>query len=224
MRKDIEIRSCVDMVDLVNEWGFLPLFKNDVKGFSVEEHTPKELWFADDAEGPWEWKGPTIRESGCAYGKFFRNKAVFISYEWYKDFCNYRRDGYDYDARYDDGLAVYRDKTVYDILEQYPSLLSKDLKSLWEQSFPKKGFDVSISRLQMLGYVTTVDFEYMRDKTGKVYGWGVAKYATPEAHFGEDFKSTVYKRSPEESKQRILEHLSSIFPEADEKDILKLIG
>lgn len=28
----------------------------------MEEHTPPELWFVDGVEGPWEWKGPVIRE------------------------------------------------------------------------------------------------------------------------------------------------------------------
>ena len=81
------IRSAADIVALTNEWGFLPFFENGIPGFSVEELTPKELWFASDVDGPWEWKGPVIRASGCAYGKFFGGKAVFISREWFLDFA-----------------------------------------------------------------------------------------------------------------------------------------
>lgn len=64
----LKIYSASDLSRLVQEYGFLPLFKNQIPGFSVEEHTPPELWFADGVEGPWEWKGPVIRETGCAYG------------------------------------------------------------------------------------------------------------------------------------------------------------
>ena len=39
----------------------------------------------------WEWKGEILRESGCAYGKFFGGKAAFVSRAWWPDMCNYRR-------------------------------------------------------------------------------------------------------------------------------------
>lgn len=218
------ITSYKALAELVSEWGFLPFFKNEISGFSVEEHTPSELWFADGAEGPWEWKGPAVKESGCAYGKFFRNKAGFISREWYIDFANYRRDGYDFDARYEDGLASHRDKRAYDILEQHDSLLSKELKRLWSAAEgDRKGFDTIMTRLQMQGYITTVDFEYQRDKQGNAYGWGIARYAVSERHFGDMFRENVYNISPEKSKERIVRHLSALFPQTDEEQILKII-
>ncbi len=220
-----QIRSCDALVELIDAWGFVPLFRNSVRGFSVEELTPSELWFSDTVEGPWEWKGPAIRASGCAYGKFFQNKAVFISREWYPDFANYRRDGYDYDARFEDGLAAFNDKWVYDILEEHGSLLSKELKQLG--GFGKdgrKGFDGILTRLQMLGYVTTTDFEYQRDRHGAPYGWGVARYAVPEQHFGTAFTSQVYQRTPESSRERIVAHLAALFPDADAKQLQKLVG
>ena len=96
---ETRIRSCEDLIRLIDTWGFVPFFRNAICGFSVEELTPPELWFSDTADGPWEWKGPAIRQSGCAYGKFFCGKAVFISREWFPEFANWRRDGYDYDAR-----------------------------------------------------------------------------------------------------------------------------
>ena len=93
------------LAQLVKRLGFLPFFKSAVPGFSVEEQIAPEFWFPQEGEGVWEWKGPAIQLSGCAYGKYFQNKAVFISREWFPDFVNYRRDGYDFDARYEDGLA-----------------------------------------------------------------------------------------------------------------------
>lgn len=219
------LTSPEDVIALLERWGFLPLFKNEIPGFSVEEHTPRELWFQDDADGPWEWKGPVIRKSGCAYGKFFRGKAVFISDRWYLDFANFRRDGYDFDARYDDGLAAYRDKTVYDILDERKSLLSKEWRNLWSFGEDgRKGFDTVVTRLQMQGYVVTSDFEYQRDRFGNPYGWGIARYETPEHFFGSPFRENVYERSPEESRERILKHLSDLFPLVGEKKIIKFAG
>ncbi|MBR6941255.1 MAG: hypothetical protein IKH65_10635, partial [Clostridia bacterium] len=89
---DIYIKTKKDLEDAVTEFGFVPFFSNSVPGFSLEENVSPRAWFSSD-EGAWEWKGPVIRETGCAYGKFFENKAVFISKEWFPDFANYRRDG-----------------------------------------------------------------------------------------------------------------------------------
>ena len=87
----------------------------------------------------------------------------------------------------------------------------------------KKGFDGIITRLQMQGYVTTTDFEYMKDKKGKVYGWGVARYATFEQQFGEFFTQNVYKCQPSESYEKIFKHICSIFPDIDERTVRKLL-
>ena len=76
----------------------------------------------------------------------------------------------------------------------------------------------------MLGYVTTIDFEYDKDRNGKAYGWGLARYATPEGHWGNEFTERVYSREPQESKKIIREHLRVLLPLADESQIEKLIG
>ena len=103
------IRTLKDLEEAVETFGILPLFRNAIPGFSIEEHVAKEAWFESE-EGVWEWKGPVIRDTGCAYGKFLGNKAVFISREFFPDFANWRRDGYDFDARYEDELASYKDR------------------------------------------------------------------------------------------------------------------
>lgn len=94
--KTYELRSPEDIAALTEEWGFLPFFAGEIPGFSVEECCPPELWFSEDADGPWEWKGPVARSGRCVYGKFFGGRAGFISREWLPDFANYRRDGYDF--------------------------------------------------------------------------------------------------------------------------------
>ena len=65
---DFTVETKDDLVRAVREFGFVPLFCNSVPGFSVEEHVSPKAWFSG-GEGVWEWKGPVIRETGCAYGK-----------------------------------------------------------------------------------------------------------------------------------------------------------
>ena len=78
----------------VLEVGMLPFFENDISGFSAAEHTPAELWFNDEQEGPWEWKGPIIQLGHTAYGKFFNRKAGWVALEWLPDLVNLRRAAY----------------------------------------------------------------------------------------------------------------------------------
>lgn len=220
------IQSKSDLIELINEYGFLPFFENSIEGFSIEEHiTPDCWWHSDTGEwSAWEWKGPVIRETGCAYGKFFEKKACYISPEWFSDFANYRRDGYDFDARFDDGLAAYREKRLYDLVADNAPILSKKLKELGNyKKGGEKGFDTVMNRLQAQCYVTISDFVYMKNKKGEPYGWGVAEYSTPEVFMGSGFKSKVYGRTPQESYERILSHFCELFPNTDIEHIKKFI-
>lgn len=224
MKYDFYIREKEDLIRAVNDLGFLPFFQNSIEGFSIEEHVDPKIWF-EDIEGPWEWKGPVIRELGCAYGKFFGKKAAYISKEWFPDFANYRRDGYDFDARFDDELASYQDKKLFDLVDANAPILSKNLKQLGNyRKGGNKGFDTVITRLQAECYVIISDFKYMTDKYGQQYGWGVAEYSTPERFMGSDFTQNVYRRTPQESYERIYEHLRKILPDADDRNLKKLLA
>ena len=223
---DFTIQSKADLTDAIRQFGFLPFFANSISGFSVEEHITEDCWYhsGDGSWSAWEWKGPVIRETGCAYGKFFGKKACYISPEWFPDFANYRRDGYDFDARYDDGLADRRDKVLFELVDANAPVISKRLKQLGNyRKGGNRGFDTVINRLQAQCYVLISDFVYMTDKNGKEYGWGVAEYSTPEQFMVSDFTEQVYQRAPEESYARICEHLHEILPDASDQAIRKLI-
>lgn len=221
---DFTIRSKGDMVAAVERLGILPLFTNSLPRFSIAERVDPSLWFGE-VDGPWEWKGPVIRETGCAYGKFFEGKAAFISREWFADFANYRRDGYDFDARFDEGLASYRDRDLYGLVDENGPILSRRLKEIGGYGREgRKGFDALISRLQAQGYVVISDFVYQTSRTGERYGWGVAEYATPERVLGADFAAHVYDREPEESRARLLAHLRELLPHADEAALERFLG
>lgn len=74
------IHSVDEAIKYINEFGFLPLFKNDIDGFSLEERTVPEYWWSDDPEiDPWMWRAIIARRHDIVYGKFFDKKAGFIS-------------------------------------------------------------------------------------------------------------------------------------------------
>ena len=219
-----KISSAMELEALVQQMGFLPFFPCSIPDFSIEEFTPSRYWFVDGVDGPWEWRMELARRGGVAYGKLFSRKAGLVSREWYPDLANYRRSGYDFDARYEEGLASHREKRIMDVLLREGPTLSKDLKRLAGFGGDGlKGFDTEITSLQMQTYITVHSFEYARDKHGKPYGWGIARYAVTEDVLGADVTQGAYHRDPEESRERIIRHLGMICPDAFDADLAKFI-
>ena len=237
------IHSREDIEKQIKEWGFLPFFADSIPGFSLEEMTPPELWFPEDDlsdMGVWDYKTDIILEADCAYGKFYKKKACFISMDWFPDFVNYRRSRY---------VLTPDEQSILNVLAEHHSLLSKELKRL-SGYLPKKtprisnpinrlileetkishrkaktdkeSFDTAITRLQMAGYIVSAAFEYNYDKQGKRYGWGVARYCTPEDFFGEDRINVKY--DAQTSYEKLYSHLREILPHAQEEQIKQIIG
>ena len=66
------IKSVEKLMQYIDETGFLPLFRNEIPGFSVEEHTAADSWWTGDPESdPWEWRKIIAGSTTIAYGKFF---------------------------------------------------------------------------------------------------------------------------------------------------------
>ena len=82
-------------------------------------------------------------------------------------------------------------------------------------------FDGYLTLLEMATYIVTEDFVYPRDKHDREYGWGWSLLNTPENLYGKEICRC--ERTPEESYQRIFEHLRKILPDASDKQIQKLI-
>ncbi len=231
MAFDFYVQSKQDLIDAVQEFGIIPYFSNSIPGFSLEEHCPPSVLFNDTEENTWEWKGPVIRATGCAYGKFFAKKAAYVRRDLFLDLANYRRDGYDFDARYDEGLARFQEKQLYDLIAENAPIPSKVLRKSggyaysgrWQKTDGKKGFDTSVTRLQEQCYVIISNFVYTIDKNGNRRGWGVAEYSTPEKYMGETFTEGVYRRKPGESYALLFEHLQRLLPAAAEKEIRKFL-
>lgn len=217
------LHSAAELEALVDETGFLPFFKNEVPGFSVQELTPPDYWFVKDRDGPWEWKGMVAAGRRTAYAKLFNKRAGYVSQAWYPDLANYRRDGYDFDSRCDEGIAPLREREMMAALSR-GSLLSWELAAACGYGKDGSGgFEPVIVRLQMQTYVTIQGFEYKQDRRGRPLGWGSARYVVTEDWLGAEAAAGAYDREPGESRARILEHLARLLPEATEKQLNRLI-
>lgn len=84
----------------------------------------------------------------------------------------------------------------------------------------KISLDPILTRLQMEMRLVIADFEYNVDRHGNRYGWGVARYTTPEALYGP----LTVDRTPSESFERLLNHFRELFPDVPESRLMRLIG
>ena len=222
------LHTVEEAIEYINKVGSLPFFSGDIKGFSLEERTiATDWWGSEPLKDPWVWREVIARSGNIAYGKFFYNRAGFITKEWLPIFANYRRDGYDFDALWDDEKASWRAKKVMDMFGEGNAdaeIFSNELKQM--AGFGKggeKGFDSVLTNLQMQTYLCIRDFQQRKNKKGEAYGWPIAIYCTPEHLFGRDIVAKAYAQEVAESGQRIERRVKELFPEATQKQIERLI-
>lgn len=218
-----EIYSAAQLTDYIHQVGFLPLLYSGIRGFSAEEVVDDDCRYVVLPDGGWDWplwkwKGPIVSDGHCVYGKFFDKKAGFISFDWWSDFCNYRRSKYPLpeEGSIEDSILM--------TLREHGSLITRELRAACGFDGPKmrSRFDGYITRLQMRCLIVMEDFVYPRDKHNREYGWGWSLLTTPELLYGQE--ACRCKRSPEESLQRLQSHFRKILPEATDKQLERLIG
>jgi hypothetical protein len=226
MEKLPQVNTKEELCALIEDIGFLPLFRSDIPGFSVEDITRGERWFSDDTEhDPWDWRKRIAAEGVITYGKLFRNKAGYISKKWYPKFANLRRDGYDFDSLYEEGLAPRRQRLVMKLFEGGGTLPSYEIKR--RAGFGRngeKGFEGALTTLQMQTYLTVCGFAQKRSKAGEEYGWATGLYTTPEALFGEAYVRSEYSQSPGISRSEIIDRCRGLFGNAPEDSVTKFIS
>ena len=200
------IRSYRELINWVNEVGFLPLFKNEVPSFSAEEHVSDLYWWTDDeAQDPYIWREIIAGSKEVAYGRFFNGKEGFISLEWLPYFVNYRRNGAD-------SWIVREERVTKAACEQVQKAFEKadvyDGKALLSVA----GLDVKeeteadaiLTGLQMRTEMVINDFEVVNieNADGSIERMVTPTYMQPEKLWGEWVKH-AYGEAPIDSYSRI---------------------
>ena len=217
-----EIYTAAQLMELIQHVGFLPLLDSGIHGFSAEDVVAEDCRYVVLPDGGWDWpmwkwKGEIVTEGNCVYGKFFASKAGYISREWWPDFCNYRRSKH---PAPEEGSI---EEAILTTLRMHGSLITRQLRTACGFTGPKirSKFDAYITRLQMGCHIVTQDFVYPTDRHGKPYGWGWSLLTTPEALYGKE--ACLCQHTPEESFNRMLDHLRTILPEATEEQLVRLV-
>lgn len=231
----LRIRSADELIAWVEEVGFLPFFANEIEGFSAEEHVAADAWWTGDREqDPWEWRETIATSHAVAYGKFFDGRAGFIAPRFLPFFANARRNGWDFDGKWQSGAASRREKAVMEFFVDPESedepvftgarLLSTELKRM--AGFGKggeKNYPGIVTGLQMQLYLVIGGFRRRRNKRGAEYGMAVSELMAPESIWGYDLLSAAYDEEPAQSWQRLFDNVKARFPAPDDA-IVRLIG
>lgn len=213
------LRCADDAVRLVSKVGFLPLFEGAIPGFSVEALTQGQ-WWTGLADDPWHWREEIAGRDDVIYGKLFDGHAGFVSREWFPTLINLRRDGYDFDSRWEEGIATPLCHAVMQEVEREPGLLKSELK----KRAGGKGFEGAVTLLQEQTYLFICGFDRRRNRFGEPYGWPIAQLTTPEAAFGAEWATQMYAEAPETSRARIEAHLRAFLPNTAPEALRRLIG
>lgn len=225
------ITSAETMLRTIQEIGIVPFFENDIPGYSIEEMTSLDNWFdtqEDLSRTPWDWKIACVQNGDIAYGKFLQGKAAFATVEWYAELRNYRRSL----PKYNPDEAQQK---VLDYLEENGSVSIKEVRLLL--GVKKGAADAIIAKLMQQCRVVTGDITRVyRGPDLRYNGWQVSSFCTPEALFDKpavpffaafeaaDGSDLDVSHSPEESLRRLQNKIRSLFPEATDKQIAKMLG
>ena len=215
------IHNATQLMDFIQQAGFLPLLDSGINGYSAEDVVDSDCRYVvydDGWDWPlWKWKGPIVTEGGCVYGKFFDKKAGFVSRAWWPDLYNWRRHAHPAPS------AGSIEETILLTLREHGSLITRELRAScgFTGSKMRSRFDSYVTRLQMACRIVTEDFVYPRDRHNRPYGWGWALLTTPEQLLGKE--ACQCDRSPKESLERMLDHLKRLLPHASEKQLIRLI-
>jgi len=215
------IHNCAQLIELVDEIGFLPLLRVGVSGWSAEEQVAPECNYTPLPDGGWDWplwqwKGEVIQASGCAYGKLLLGKAAFVSKAQWPHFCHWRRSKYPIA----DGSV---EAMILSVLREQGSMTTRDLRVACGFVGPKmRGrFDTFLTRLERSCHVVAGDFVYSHDRHGRPYGWGQSLLATPESLFGRAACHPAC--SPQESYSIIERQMSRLFPDAGPEGVAMML-
>ena len=220
------IQSWEELIGWIDEIGFLPLFKNEVDGFSVEENTADLYWWSGDPEqDPWEWRCLMARSGRVAYGSFLGRRLVSSPRRGFPTSPTGGGTAMTSTAGGRMKLAPMRQKRIMDCFAGQDEWFSFALKQ--RAGFGKggeKNFEGTVTDLQMGGYLLIRDFRQRINKKGAPYGWPISVYTTPEALWGYEHIASAYSVDPAESKALIYEQVRKDFPEATQKELDAVLG
>ena len=200
------ITSKEDLRVYVEEAGFLPLYQNEIPGFSVEELSGSGRFRSGDRESdPLCWKRELSEDKGMAFASFFDGREGYISREWFPVFAAYRRR-----FRLPEQEEICWDLLRREIFKQGFATRSS-CRKLLERFGPVLGPDRFLKHLQAGTYLIQ---EYFKREI---------HYIFPEQRWGEDLVCSG-PSGKGEAWEKMTTRLQKLHPGLTQKQLLKVLG
>lgn len=219
------VKDWESMLELIRSYGIIPFFENPVPGYSIEDHTPLDLWFTDENLGPWDWKIDCVQSGDVAYGKFlWGGKAAFAVVDVYRELMNWRRSLPKYQP-------TSQQQLILDFIQEHGSISVPEVRELL--GVKKSAADSILARIQMQTRIITGDITRVyRGPDLKYSGWQRSSFCAPEALFEDlDFpfpgyvpRSMKSDLTPAESYDFLKETIRNICGDVPDKLLLKMLG
>ena len=217
------INTFSDFCSILRNIGFAVSASNDEGIFNLNRYYSEKIRHhtGDSETDPWEWRIRSVTEcDDIAYAKVFNSKGGWITKEWYPYFYAIRRNGYDLDEMYSDGLISGMERDVYNVICESGEIAMHDIKRILNISRESNSkYETTLVKLQMKMFITICGETHKISKIGKPKGWGINVF-TPVENFFSDIKIIDRETAIEKITERILE----INPLASDKNIKRFLN
>ena len=217
------INTFSDFCSILRKIGFAVSASNDEGIFNLNRYYSDKIrhhtW--DPETDPWEWRIRSVTErDDIAYGKVFNSKGGWITKEWYPYFLAVRRNGYDLDDMYSDGLISVMERDVYNVIRESGEIAMYEIKRILNigRELNSK-YESALVKLQMKMFITVCGETHKTNKFGEPYGWGINVFTPVENFFGDIAFIDI-----DIATDKITERVREINPNASDKDINRFIG
>lgn len=219
------IHTYEEAVDVINEWGLLPLAPLFEDYPSLSGMTEKENWYTDTAQDPWKWRTRFAAEGVAAYGKFMKKKAVFISRGLLPLMIAALGSSVSVKERYESGNISKDALNLFSIISGEEGIDTRVLrvKAGMKDKEKKKAFDQALLELQGSLDIVVSGTKEKQDGNGEKKGWNSTSYETMGAWM-KKHSIEVLKMEKEAAKRELEEHFSNIASDQAMKKIKKAIG
>lgn len=214
-----------EMQSLIFRYKLVPFFSNPIPGYSIEEHTPLDLWFTEENLGPWDWKIDCVQSGDIVYGKYlWGGKAAFATLDVYRELANWRRSLPKY-------APTPSQQLILDYMAEHGSVSVKEVRELLHVK--KSAADAILTKLQMQTRVITGDIiRVYRGADLQYSGWQRSSFCAPETLFEDlDFPFPGYKPrsmksslTPDQSLAFLKDTVREVCGDVPDKILLKLLG
>ena len=200
------ITSKEDLRVYVEETGFLPLYQNEIPGFSVEELSGSGSFRSGDRKSdPLCWKRELSGDKSMAFAAFFDSREGYISRDWFPVFAAYRRH-----CRLPGQEEIFWDFLRREIFKQ-GFATRNSCRKLLETFGYASGPDRFLKHLQAGTYLIQ---EYSKREI---------HYIFPEQRWGKDHVCSG-PQGKEEAWGKMTTRLQQLHPGLTQRQLLKVFG